>query len=117
MNVSTIEATVKQYGGYITLSDQLMLTAIDNNLMEVISLLSARQPARWTPSPARYWRAAMYQYARRKVGPFVLELSYTSEEDNDNLTVRAGCAAVPDPEGARTQRRSAQAMSALSILM
>ena len=39
LNVTTLTATVKQYGGYITLSDMLILTAIDNNLMEAIELL------------------------------------------------------------------------------
>jgi len=39
LNVTAITATVNQYGGYITLSDVLMLTAIDNNLMEAIELL------------------------------------------------------------------------------
>lgn len=39
LNVTTVTATVKQYGGYITLSDMLILTAIDNNLMEAIELL------------------------------------------------------------------------------
>lgn len=39
LNVTTVPATVAQYGGYITLSDVLLLTAIDNNLMEAIELL------------------------------------------------------------------------------
>ena len=39
LNVTAITATVAQYGGYITLSDLLILTAIDNNLMEAIELL------------------------------------------------------------------------------
>lgn len=39
LNVTTLTATVAQYGGYITLSDMLLLTAIDNNLMEAIELL------------------------------------------------------------------------------
>lgn len=39
LNVATVSATVNQYGGYITLSDVLLLTAIDNNLMEAIELL------------------------------------------------------------------------------
>lgn len=39
LNVTTVTATVAQYGGYITLSDMLLLTAIDNNLTEAIELL------------------------------------------------------------------------------
>ena len=39
LQVSTITATVAQYGGYITLSDMLILTAIDNNQTEAAALL------------------------------------------------------------------------------
>ena len=39
LNMTTIEATVAQYGGYITLSDILLLTAVDNNLMQATKLL------------------------------------------------------------------------------
>ena len=42
LNMSTIEATVAQYGGYITLSDMLLLTAIDNNLVQATKLLGAQ---------------------------------------------------------------------------
>lgn len=39
LNVTTVTATVKQYGGYIELSDMLMMTAIDNNLVQATKLL------------------------------------------------------------------------------
>ena len=39
LTVSTIEATVAQYGGYITLADVLLLTAIDNNMVQATKLL------------------------------------------------------------------------------
>ena len=42
LNVSKIEATVKQYGDYIELSDMLMLTAIDNNLLQATELLGTQ---------------------------------------------------------------------------
>lgn len=42
MNVSTVESTVVQYGGYITLSDMLMLTAIDNNLVQATELIGSQ---------------------------------------------------------------------------
>lgn len=45
LNMSTVEATVAQYGGYITLSDMLMLTAIDNNLVQATKLLGAQAGA------------------------------------------------------------------------
>ena len=45
LNMSTIESTVAQYGGYITLSDMLLLTAIDNNLVQATKLLGAQAGA------------------------------------------------------------------------
>lgn len=39
LTVTVLEATVAQYGGYVTLSDMLMLTAIDNNLVQATKLL------------------------------------------------------------------------------
>lgn len=42
LNMTTIEATVAQYGGYITLSDVLMLSAIDNNLVQATKLLGSQ---------------------------------------------------------------------------
>jgi N4-gp56 family major capsid protein len=43
--MSVIEATVAQYGGYITLSDILLLTAIDNNLVQATKLLGSQAGA------------------------------------------------------------------------
>lgn len=42
LNVSKIESTVKQYGDYIELSDMLILTAIDNNMVQATELLGAQ---------------------------------------------------------------------------
>lgn len=42
LNMSTITATVAQYGGYVELSDMLLLTAIDNNLVQAVELLAAQ---------------------------------------------------------------------------
>lgn len=42
MNVSNLTATVAQYGGYIELSDVLMLTAIDNNLVQATKLIASQ---------------------------------------------------------------------------
>ena len=42
LNMSVIEATVAQFGGYVTLSDVLLLTAIDNNLVQATKLLGAQ---------------------------------------------------------------------------
>ena len=45
LTMSVVEATVAQYGGYITLSDMLLLTAIDNNLVQATKLLGAQAGA------------------------------------------------------------------------
>lgn len=42
LNVSTITATVDQYGDYITLSDMLTLTAIDNNVVQATKKLGSQ---------------------------------------------------------------------------
>ena len=42
LNVSAITATVQQYGDFIELSDMLLLTAIDNNLVEATKLLGSQ---------------------------------------------------------------------------
>ena len=39
LTVTTIEATVDQYGGYVTIADMLQLTAIDNNMVQATKLL------------------------------------------------------------------------------
>lgn len=39
LNVSKITANIAQYGGYIEMSDVLLLTAIDNNLVQATKLL------------------------------------------------------------------------------
>ena len=45
LTMSVIEATVAQFGGYVTLSDVLLLTAIDNNLVQATKLLGAQAGA------------------------------------------------------------------------
>ncbi len=42
LNVKTITATVEQYGDYVALSDMILTTAIDNNLVEANELLGAQ---------------------------------------------------------------------------
>ena len=42
LSVSVITAQVKQYGDYVELSDVLLLTAIDNNLVQATQLLGAQ---------------------------------------------------------------------------
>lgn len=42
LNVTTLTATVAQYGGYVELSDVLLLTAIDNNLVQATRLIASQ---------------------------------------------------------------------------
>lgn len=42
LSMGVITATVKQYGGFIELSDILLLTAIDNNLVQATKLLGSQ---------------------------------------------------------------------------
>ena len=41
-SVSAIEATVHQYGAYIAVSDMLLLTAFDNNMKEIVTILGSQ---------------------------------------------------------------------------
>lgn len=42
LNVSTITATVDQFGAYVTISDILKMTAIDNNIVQATKLLGSQ---------------------------------------------------------------------------
>ena len=42
LRVSVVEATVAQYGGYVELTDLLLLSAVDNNLCMATKLLGAQ---------------------------------------------------------------------------
>lgn len=42
INMSVITATVEQYGGFVELSDMLILTAIDNNLVQATKLIGGQ---------------------------------------------------------------------------
>ena len=54
LNVTKLEATVKQYGGYVALSDLLELTAIDNNIVEASQLLGNQAGKHWILSAVKY---------------------------------------------------------------
>ena len=45
LSVEKITATVQQYGGYVTLSDMLQLTAIDNNMVQATKVLGGQSGA------------------------------------------------------------------------
>ena len=42
ISMGVVTATVKQYGGFVELSDILLLTAIDNNLVQATKLLGSQ---------------------------------------------------------------------------
>lgn len=89
LSVKTITAEVDQYGGYVTLSDMLMLTAIDNNLVQATKAI-ASQAGRTLDTLTREVINAgtVVQFAEGQVEARD-ELYYTSEDDNCNLTVDA----------------------------
>lgn len=89
LTVKTITSEVKQYGGYVTLSDMLMLTAVDNNLVQATKLI-ASQAGRTLDTITREIINAgtVVQFAEGQVDSRD-ELYYTSEDDNCNLTVDA----------------------------
>jgi len=89
LSVNAVTATVAQYGGYVTLSDLLLLTAVDNNLMQATKLI-ASQAGRTLDTLTREVLNAgtVVQYADGKVASRAA-LYYTSAADNCNLTVDA----------------------------
>ena len=89
LNMGVITATVKQYGGFIELSDMLLLTAIDNNLVQATKLLGS-QAGRTLDTITREVLngGTNVQYAEGQVNSRAA-LSYTDENTNHNLTVNA----------------------------
>lgn len=89
MSVKTVTATVKQYGGYVTISDMLMLSAIDNNLVQATKAI-ASQAGRTLDTITREVLngGTVVQYAQGQVASRAA-LHYTSADNNCNLTVDA----------------------------
>lgn len=91
LNVSTITATVAQYGGYIELSDMLMMTAIDNNLLQATELLG-HQAGETLDTITREVLAAgtSIQYADAQVAArYLLTGGDATPANNHYLTVNA----------------------------
>lgn len=86
MSVHTVEATVKQYGGYVTLSDQLELTAIDKNIVEATKAI-ASQGGRTMDGIVRDILAAGTNVMYGGGVASRAALGYTSETSNANMTV------------------------------
>lgn len=89
LSMGVITATIKQYGGFVELSDILMLTAIDNNLVQATKLLGS-QAGRTLDTITREVinGGTNVQFAEGQVSSRAA-LSYTDETDNCNLTVDA----------------------------
>ena len=89
LRVTNLTATVAQYGGYVTLSDVLMLTAIDNNLLWATKLI-ASQAGRTLDTITREVINAgtNVQYKDGSVTSHAA-LSYTNGTTNDNISVQA----------------------------
>lgn len=89
LSMSTVEATVEQYGGYVTLSDMLTLTAIDSTLVAATKAI-ASQAGRSLDTVSREALNAgtVVQYAEGQVSARE-NLSYTDKDTNHNLTARA----------------------------
>ena len=89
LSMTTLEATVRQYGGYIQMSDILLLTAIDNNLIMATKLLGA-QAGRTLDTITREVLVGgdNVQYANERVSArYLLRGGNDSAADNDYLTV------------------------------
>lgn len=89
LSMSTITATVEQYGGYVTLSDMLMLTTIDPALV-IATKAIASQAGRTLDTITREVlnSGTVVQYAEGQVTSRS-QLSYTDAEHNYNLTAKA----------------------------
>lgn len=99
LSMSTIEATVEQYGGYVTISDMLDLTAIDPVLVQATKAI-ASQAGRSLDTITREVLngGTVVQYADGSVASRSA-LTYTDKTTNHNLTVEAIKKAVRFLEG------------------
>lgn len=85
LNMSVITATVAQYGGYVTLSDVLLLTAIDNNLLQATELL-ASQAGRTLDTVTREVLQGGTNVMYAQGGASRAALAYTDADTNNNVT-------------------------------
>ena len=99
LSMTTITANVDQYGGYVTISDMLDLTAIDPVLVQGTKAI-ASQAGRSLDTITREVlnSGTNVQYADGSVASRSA-LKYTSKHDNCNLTVEAIKKAVRTLEG------------------
>lgn len=85
LTMSVITATVAQYGGYVELSDVLLLTAIDNNLLQATELL-ASQAGRTLDTITREVLQGGTNVMYAQGGSSRATLAYTNATTNNNVT-------------------------------
>ena len=91
IDMATVSATLAQYGGYIELSDLLLMTAVDNNLVMATKLLGA-QAGRTLDSITRevVCGGTNVQYGEGQISArHLIAGNQDDEEDNCYLTVNA----------------------------
>lgn len=89
MSNSTVTAIVKQYGGYIELTDVLLLTAIDNNMVQATKLIGSQAGRTLdTIIRERLNEGTNVQYGEGKVAARnLLTGGADNAADNDYMTV------------------------------
>lgn len=99
INVTTVTAEVKQYGDYVTLTDVLILTAIDNNIVEATDLCGSQAGRTLDTVSREYMNAGTnVQYAEGQV------TSRAALTKDHKLTVKAVKMAVRALKKQNTQR-------------
>lgn len=86
LNVSTVSATLHQYGGFVPVSDMVSYTAIDNNLVEAVKLLGD-QAGRTVDTIVREAINGGTNVIYANGAGARHELTGGNESDNDYLTV------------------------------
>ena len=87
LEVQTITATVAQYGDYITMSDMLELTAIDNVIVEALKLLGRQGGATMDTVVRNILQAGTNVTYCPKIGADGAETPVTSRDALDNTCV------------------------------
>ena len=87
LEVQTITATVSQYGDYITMSDMLELTAIDNVIVEALKLLGRQGGATMDTVVRNVLQAGTNVTYCPKVADDGTETPVTSRDNLDNTCV------------------------------
>ena len=88
MRVTAQTATVSQYGGYVTLSDMLMLTAIDNNLLQATKMIASQAGRSLDTITREIINAGTNALYGNGAKAARTALAYTSSSTNDNITVQ-----------------------------